>query len=300
MIAESSLGIGIITRNRLPTLQQCLAEIARHTPTPYFLMIADDGSTDDTVSWGRSQGVPVVTGPRRGCAGNKNRALYFLQTYTNCDPILLFEDDTWPIATGWETVWVEAARLWQHVNYCYGWEPEDPPPGSGTADDPYQCFAFGGHCTVTTRRALAEVGFLDSRFVGYGWEHVEWSHRFRMRYARDWGFTDDMLLPCLDHGVCATWPESSFSQEEMDRNQEHYADILANHAGPYYRAAWHDDAGRLRLQTEVAEDPVALRLAPRVLGPKLEHRICPYPGLDGKGPISLGTEQIKEHDLAVD
>jgi hypothetical protein len=35
--SEPSLGIGIITRNRLPTLQQCVAEIARHTRAPYGL-----------------------------------------------------------------------------------------------------------------------------------------------------------------------------------------------------------------------------------------------------------------------
>ena len=148
------LGIGIITRNRLRTLQRCVAEIEHYTRGPYFLMIADDGSDDSTVSWAKGRGIPVVTGPRRGCAWNKNRALYFLHAYTACDPILLFEDDTWPVRIGWEEVWIAAARRWQHVNYCYAWDPHDPndwPKGRGTADDPYQCAAFGGHCTITMR-----------------------------------------------------------------------------------------------------------------------------------------------------
>ncbi len=57
--------------------------------------------------------------------------------YTDCEPILLFEDDAWPVAAGWEEVWISAAYRWQHVNYGYAFEPKDV-PGSGTVEDPYQ------------------------------------------------------------------------------------------------------------------------------------------------------------------
>ena len=245
------LGIGIVTRNRLSILQHCIAEIVRHTRVPHILMIADDGSSDGTVAWARAQGIPVVTGDRRGCAWNKNRALYFLQQYTDCDLSLLFEDDTWPITTGWDRVWVAAALRWRHVNYCYGLDSKNWPKGLGTADDPYQCPAFGGHCTITTRDALTEVGFLDTRFVGYGWEHVEWTHRFHLRYKADWGLPEGML-PCLDFGVRATWPESFFDRKEVDHNGSVYTAIRANITGPYYCAAWQNDGERLQLEREVA------------------------------------------------
>ena len=245
-----SLGIGVITRNRLPILQQCVAQITQHTHAPYTLMIADDGSDDDTVSWAREEDIPIVTGPRGGCAWNKNRALYYLQAYTDCDPVLLFEDDTWPVAAGWDEVWIAAARRWQHVNYGYAFNPEDV-PGSGTAEDPYQLPAFGGHCTITTRRALEEVGFLDSRFYGYGWEHVEWTHRYRLLYKEEWGLPEGKF-PCLDYGVRATWPESTFSEEELDRNGKVYTAIRDKPDELMtYRAPWHNEAERLRLQGEV-------------------------------------------------
>lgn len=247
-----TLGIGIITYNRLPILQRCVANIARHTRLPYTLMIADDGSEDDTVPWARGQDISVVTGPRRGVAWNKNRALYYLQMYTECDPILLFEDDTWPLTEGWETVWIAAARRWQHVNYGYAFNPQVV-PGSGTAEDPYQLPAFGGHCTITTRRALEEVGFLDSRFLGYGWEHVEWTHRFRIRYEAEWDLAE-MLLPCLNHGVHQTWPKSFFDQKDLDHNAQVYAAIRANPAEVMnYRLPWRNEAERLRLQDEVLQ-----------------------------------------------
>jgi glycosyltransferase involved in cell wall biosynthesis len=244
------LGIGVITRNRLSTLKTCVAEIARYTHVPFTLAIADDGSTDGTQNWVRNRGIRFVTGTRRGCAWNKNRALYYLQTYTNCDPILLIEDDTWPISHGWDDVWMAAARKWQHVNYCYGLDPQNRPAGRGTADNPYQCNAFGGQFTITTRQALAAVGFLDSRFVGYGWEHVEWTHRFRLRYLKEWSLPEGML-PCLDYGVRVTWSTSFFNQKEVDRNGKVYASIRASISGPYYTLAWRDNSERQHLQEEV-------------------------------------------------
>jgi glycosyltransferase involved in cell wall biosynthesis len=244
------LGIGIVTRNRLSILQQTVAEVVRLTGAPHTLVIADDGSEDGTAEWARSQRIPVVAGPRRGCAWNKNRALYYLETCTDCAVLLLFEDDTRPIGANWEREWIAAGLHWQHVNYCYGFERANPPPGSGTAEDPYRCLAFGGHCTVTARDALRQVGYLDTRFRGYGWEHVEWTWRFELRYGPQWGFPDGSV-PCLDHAVTASWPPSFFDQQEVDTNGAIYTDIRAAITGPYYRGPWRDDDGRLALQGEV-------------------------------------------------
>ena len=242
------LGIGIITRNRVSTLQRCVTAIVRHTRVPYRLVVADDGSTDDTLTWARSAGITAITGPRRGCAWNKNRALYFLKTHTDCDVILLLEDDTRPVSAGWDTVWIAAARRWQHVNYCYGYEPE----GRGTADDPYQGTAFGGHCTITTRAALDEVGYLDSRFIGYGCEHVEWTHRFRGRYENEWALPEH-TVPCLNFGVRASWPSSSFSEAEMQANKAMFDRIRSDPAERLHRKAWRDDDERQQLQSEIEQ-----------------------------------------------
>lgn len=240
------LGIGVITRNRVATLEQCVTRIARHTRAAYRLVAADDGSTDDTPAWARRARVTTVSGPRRGCAWNKNRALYYFMARTDCDVILLLEDDTWPVEDGWDAEWLAAARRWQHINYCYGYSPG----GGGTAGDPYHGTAFGGHCTVTTRAALDEVGYLDSRFTGYGCEHVEWTHRFRTRYAADWALPKN-TVPCLDAGVRASWPESSFSQAEIDANKTVFDRIRADPNEPLYRAPWRNDAERRRLESEV-------------------------------------------------
>jgi glycosyltransferase involved in cell wall biosynthesis len=245
------VAIGVITRNRLDTLRTTVAAVEHMTTVPYALVIADDGSDDGTAEWARQANRTVVSGPRRGCAWNKNRALLYLMTYTACDAILLLEDDTRPTERGWQDEWIAAARRWSHVNYCYGFAPADRPPGSGTAEDPYQCQAFGGHCTITSRTALLEVGYLNPRFRGYGWEHVEWTWRFQLRYGGRWGLRH--ALPCLDYGVKPTWPPSASDPAEMASNEATYAAIRATIAGPYSCDPWCNDDERLALVREVVD-----------------------------------------------
>jgi hypothetical protein len=251
----TTLGIGIITRNRLSSLQRCIAEIQRYTVDPFFLVIADDGSEDGTVAWARDQGIPVVTGPRRGVVWNKNRALYFLQQHTRCDPILLLEDDAWPVRTGWDRVWTAAAMRWHHVNFSNAYNQHDPkfwPQGSGTSDDPYQSEMFGGQCSVTTRQALAEVGFLNSRFKGYGWGHVEWTYRYRAHYSSNWGIAE-ATVPCLNHGILrALGNQSSKTIAEREANRRVFEELQAQQSDSAVCDPWQDEEERLQLQAEVS------------------------------------------------
>jgi glycosyltransferase involved in cell wall biosynthesis len=259
----SVLGIGVITRNRLPVLGTTIAELARRTTAPYLLVVADDGSEDGTAEWTRGAGLALVSGPRRGCAWNKNRALLYLMTQAVCDPILLLEDDTRPTRRGWQDEWIAAARRWFHVNYCYAFPATDPPPGGGTAQDPYRCAAFGGHCTITARSAILEVGYLDPRFHGCGWEHVEWTWRFHLSYQDRWGLVGE--LPCLDHGVAATWPKSLCDPAEREANEATYAEIRTHITGPYACEPWCDQDERVTLTREIM---AAARPAEQVAGPR--------------------------------
>lgn len=182
----AGLGIGIITYNRLPTLQLCVNAVERNTKAPFHMVVADDGSTDGSSAWARECHIPVVTGRHQGCAWNKNRALYYLLHNTRCDPILLLEDDCLPHQIGWEQAWIEAAYRWYHVNFMTPFIQEFfYLGGNGTPEDPYRSSHLSAQCTISTRQALDQVGYLDTRFEGWGEEHVEWSHRFwRINHSR--------------------------------------------------------------------------------------------------------------------
>ena len=94
---ESQLGIVVTTYSRLNWLRACVESILELTVRPFQLVVADDGSDDDTVQWCREQEIGVITGRNRGVAHNKNRGLLALDA-CGCDPIFVLEDDLVPRA----------------------------------------------------------------------------------------------------------------------------------------------------------------------------------------------------------
>lgn len=215
-LPPQGLGIGIITYNRLPLLRRCLEAVLRHTQVPFHVTIADDGSTDGTAAWCRQMGVPVVTGPNGGCSVNKNRALGYLLTHTDCDPIVLLEDDAIPSMDGWEADWVRCCIRYGHVNYATRFHLDGRVSrGSGTPSDPWLCDSLSGQCTITSRTELMRVGYLDSRFAGYGEEHVEWT----MRFSQDWPCNaQSFLTPLLNSGLELATSNSYFDEAQRNRN----------------------------------------------------------------------------------
>jgi glycosyltransferase involved in cell wall biosynthesis len=249
---SAQIGIGIITYNRLASLQACVEAVQTRTQTPFQLVIADDGSADGTVDWARQAGLPLITGANWGPSWNKNRALYFFMARTDCDPVLILEDDTHPAVAGWEQPWCAAARRWHHVNWIAEPREGGRPPGSGTAEDPWHSYAFGGQCTAGTREGMRRVGYLDTRFVGFSEEHVEWTHRFRWTYEDQWGIGWGRL-PCLSSGIEVNWTHTWYSDEALRRNQRV---IRMLRTAPIYRDPWQNEAEQRRLESELAQSGV--------------------------------------------
>lgn len=164
-----TLGIGIVTYNRRDVLLGTLDAVLRHTRAPSRLLVADDGSTDGTVEAVHDLRIPVVTGQNAGVAWNKNRVLFALR---GCDPIILLEDDTRPSAPGWEAPLADGARRWGHVNLAGDWFAHAFVSGAGTADDPILARETSGQCSAFSAEALAWVGYLDTRFKGYGFANT--------------------------------------------------------------------------------------------------------------------------------
>lgn len=274
------LGIGLITFNRLSALQGCLEALEKFTKTPYDLVIADDGSTDGTVEWAREQGYRILTGKNTGCAWNKNRALYYLMHQTQCDQILLLEDDCWPQFEGWEAQWMEAARRFGHVNYVTWHEtPRDQHiAGQGTAEDPMRCTGFAGTCTINTREALENVGYLDTRFRGYGYEHTEWTWRMG-EYLRErlWGEPDPErarhTFPVLQTGVDLIDFGTFRNWEQVEYNQQFLALVEQE---PGFRPAFRTPAEKLQLEREL-EINIPDVVAPSTIEASPPTELCPNP-----------------------
>ena len=174
------LGIGVITFNRCALLNKTLDLVRQHTRHPRTIVaVADDGSTDGTLHMLRERGTLTVTGRNMSIAWNKNRALFLLAELVGCDVVILMEDDAYPEADNWESDWIQAAQRWGHISGLPRGEPARPVTGSGTLDDPFESEWLTAQCAVFSRESILFGGYFDTRFRGYGHEHVE--HTVRLR-----------------------------------------------------------------------------------------------------------------------
>ena len=113
-------GIAIITYKRADWLDKCLSAVRSNTAGPYDLIVVCDTDEDaETMAVCKKHGVEAIFAPNRGVVWNKNRALFHLMSQTDCDPIILLEDDTRPVEPGWLDLWIEAAERWHHVNLSH-------------------------------------------------------------------------------------------------------------------------------------------------------------------------------------
>src|SRR3990167_5596233 len=114
-------GVGIVTYNRAGRLGD-LIEAVLKTTTDCLVVVADDGSTDETPQVVASfPDVLYVRGPNKGVAWNKNRALYALQ---GCEYIALLEDDLFPVKAGWFELYETAAAFSGMHHFCRVQEKE--------------------------------------------------------------------------------------------------------------------------------------------------------------------------------
>ena len=174
----SSIGIGIVTYNRLDYLRNCVHGVRTHTASPFRLVVADDGSTDGSREWCEAEGIQVIGRGNQGVCWNKNRALFALQE-AGCDPILLLEDDCWPVSPGWDHDWRVATALFGHVSYAHEKLARWTLSGSGRPTDPIVNNKATAQCSSVSALLMRKVGFFDSRFKGYGVGHAEWTTRIK-------------------------------------------------------------------------------------------------------------------------
>jgi hypothetical protein len=247
------LGIGVVTYNRRDMLRDTIQAVREHTQREAVdLLVADDGSTDGTADMLRDLDVPMVTGPNRGVAWNKNRALFLLAQVQCCDVVILLEDDTLPNRPGWEEAWIEAARRWGHVNFAGAWLAPHFVSGQGTPDDPFLSKIVTAQCAAYARTALAWGGYFDPRFRGFGHEHVE--HSVRLIRA-GYGGTNlpvdgrrQVLFALIRGDVTPRAAASHENPEGMARNLAVAPEAMADRS---YRAPWRDEQARDPFRAEI-------------------------------------------------
>ena len=174
-----------------------------------------------------------------GVAWNKNRALYMLNARLRCDVTILLEDDAYPSRLGWEQVWLDAAIKFGHANIAFDSLGQFFKGGSGSAEDPILSSMVTAQCSVFSARSIERSGYFDSRFRGFGHEHVEHSARL-VRHG--FGGTSDkgnMTWWLVRSPISLATAATTGSAEAADRNLQIAHDIMGDQT---YRAPWRNDA----------------------------------------------------------
>lgn len=236
-----SVGVSVTTYNRSKLLIENLNKIKENSFFDIDLIISDDGSVDETKDLLKDLGgIYWASSENKGVAWNKNRALFFSNEILSNSLTLLMEDDVFPTKFGWDIDWVLSSALYGHINF-------DPPwfgpasEGMGQWNQPYKSGYLSGQCSGFTKEVLAYVGYLDSRFGRYGHEHVE--HTMRMIRAGYGGEiikenSPECVFYSISGNIEVSPSESSFQQEDVDRNGEVLSQIWNE---SIYRAPWRND-----------------------------------------------------------
>jgi hypothetical protein len=188
-----------------------------------------------------------------GIAWNKNRALFLLGAVLQCDTVILLEDDSYPTQDGWEQEWIQATQRWGHANFAGGWFSNSFLGGVGTLDDPILSKDVTAQCSGYSATALLYGGYFDSRFRGYGQEHVEHTRRLlRVGYGGTYEEIDGEVRPIyklLKSCIEVTNPNSFSDQGDRDRNWLVCRQLLFDET---YRMPWRDDAELIQFREEIA------------------------------------------------
>lgn len=240
------LGIGLLTRNHLSGLQECLAGVSAHLTHPAQLLVADDGSTDGTQAWLSAQQIPCLTGRASGSAWNRNRALYYFVKYTDCDPIVLLDEGVRVWEPGWEQDWIQAVGRWQIVHW--GGQEGAAVSGDGTPESPFRARWCYPHCTFLAREAVKRLGFYDTRFAGSGYEQMDYAGRAARLYAEAWG-APAQTFPCLVAHVGVAFPAGALDAVPLDANRRLCQEIASD---PIWRPMARTAAEAAQMRAEVA------------------------------------------------
>jgi glycosyltransferase involved in cell wall biosynthesis len=172
-------GIAIAHFDRTQHLPSIVEAMLDTMPDNCRLVVVDDGTT--TLDVRNIRNVILITGPNRGVAHNKNRALWALQ---DCHYLAIIEDDLKPTEGGWFEKYEEASKLSGIHHFCRVQDKEIPetiPSFSAFMGTHKLTPIFGssprGDLTFVTSRVTRDVGAFNPNFYGAGHAHGEWTER---------------------------------------------------------------------------------------------------------------------------
>lgn len=166
------IGIGITSFNRLEHLELCVKQILNYIHWKFLDF--------DKITMNEYEGKDIHSNDYKifiakditNIAKAKNECLYALK---DCDHIFLFDDDCFPINDLWIQYFIEWNKNgYDHLLYLTERHKHIGSKGCPMYEDCGGCFMY------ISKSALEQVGYFNTEYKQYGFEHAGWSKRFEI------------------------------------------------------------------------------------------------------------------------
>jgi len=194
---SNNIAIGILSYNRVASLQRTLESIKKYTDTSRVtVFVSDDGSNPKVKEWLKQLDWIVLLDNKNnlGIACNSNRLLKCMDRFKWC---FLLNDDVEIMGAGWEHLYVNAHKATGVHHFCYrqsGLFGATRTEGNTRSINGYTIQTIEnkphGAMMFYTNDAYKKVGFFEESWGRYGMEHVDWSNRVGLSGLQSPGFFD--------------------------------------------------------------------------------------------------------------
>ncbi|WP_029519536.1 glycosyltransferase family 2 protein [Pantoea agglomerans] len=218
----SKMGIAITTHNRHDVISRALNHQLKFLPAGALVVVVDDGSAKPVTA---PEGVRVIRHDvSRGIVAAKNASLEALIN-AGCEHLFLWDDDAWPIASGWEKPYIESPEThlaYQFQDFATGQKLNDI--AVLYQDDRH--IAYTGQRGVMLyyhRSAIEKVGGFDPIYQRGMYEHSDLALRIHNAGLTSWAFADvagsEKLIYSLDeHQAVERSVPKPDREEQVKRN----------------------------------------------------------------------------------
>jgi len=196
------IGIGITTCNRREVFERCITEHRKYLPPRHVLYVNDDSET------------------REGIAASKNKCIHRLK---DCDYIVLFDDDIWPIQDKWWEPFLEVA-----LNHgCHYLSPTFNYPLKGRSGTLLNRATLNGMCQFFTKECVNRCGGYNTMFGLWGGEHTEYSMRIFLNKLTPYDYCDFENSLNMFHSmdkeksIASTTPEEVRTPDSLVKKIQH-------------------------------------------------------------------------------
>ncbi|QGY29064.1 glycosyltransferase family 2 protein [Pantoea cypripedii] len=198
---SSNIGIAITTHNRHDVVARALEHQLKYLPAGALVVVIDDGSAKPVTV---PEGVTLIRrDTSRGIVASKNASLEALMD-AGCEHLFLWDDDTWPVAGGWEQPYIDSPEphlAYQFLNFATGQKLNDI--AELYRDERH--IAYTGQRGVMLyyhRSAIEKVGGFDPIYQRGMYEHSDLALRIHNSGLTSWAFADvagsEKLIYSLD------------------------------------------------------------------------------------------------------